>query len=127
MKVTIALTITLAALACAYADDAPVPKVDIAAEILKTKVQEFSRALVELKLQEVKLSHATPVDSKLLALVQAQEAAVNQELLHLAIGPLEARLEEALKTYSEGHRVVIELRKEIERRTSEMREVAPEK
>ena len=58
-------------------------------------------------------------------MVRAQEAAINDELLKLAIGPLKTELEEALKLYQEGHRVVVELRKEIERKTLEFRNTAP--
>ena len=122
MKLAISLAVLFAVWTMAHAGDVPAPKMDVAAEIVRVKVQDYSHALVELKLQEVALRQATPVDNDKLAVVRAQEAAINQELLHLAIGPLEAKLAEAEKIYSPGNRKLIDLRQEIERKTMEMRD-----
>ena len=89
---------------------------------MQAKVQEFSHALVNLKLQEVELQHATPADENKLALVRAQQKAIEQELVDMAVAPLQAELErlstelERLsKSYFPTHPKIMALQAEIER------------
>ena len=110
MKNTLLIAVVFAGFACAFAEEIPSPKQEVAvsaSNIAQIKAQEFARALVELKLQEVALSRANPIDEEKLALVHAQQAALNEELVKLAVAPLklqlkalELQLREALNTMS---------------------------
>lgn len=107
--------------ACAYADDAPKPDASaVSSVVVQAKAQAFSRALVELKLQEVALGRAQPVDQEKLALVRAQEVALNEELVKLAAAPLEAQLHEVLKTMNTRNPRVLELQEKIARCRAEI-------
>ena len=86
-----------------------------AKEILQIKAQEFSRASVQLKLQEAALRVANPVDDEKLKVVLAQEKAINEELLHLLLAPLEWELKQASDSgYAPGHRTIVALKGRIE-------------
>jgi len=113
-KSTLLIAALFAGCCCAFADKAPTPKMDVADAIVQIKAQEFSHALVELKLQEVALSHASPIDKEKLTLIRAQQTAINQELLKLAVAPLEYKLQESLKTSRENSPRNLELREKIE-------------
>ena len=127
MKIALLITACFTGLVCALADDAPVQSASstaaaISAAIVQAKAQEFSHALVNLKLQEVELQHATPADEKKLALVRAQQKAIEQELTAMAIAPLQAELErlstelERLsKSYLPTNPKIMALQAEIER------------
>jgi len=104
MKSALLLTAVFAGFGCAFADEAAAPQQNekcigtSAASVAQIKAQEVSRVFVELKLQEIALSRANPIDNEKIALVRSQQSALNQELVKLAIGPLQHELEESLKT-----------------------------
>lgn len=100
---------------------------DVAAMVVQAKAQELARALVQLKLEEVALSRAQPVDQEKLALVRAQQAALNAEMADLVSLPLKRRLEkleatkkEFLKTMNARNPKMLELQAEIDKVKAEL-------
>src|ERR1700722_12386609 len=87
--------VSLASSVSAIAGDAPgtesAPSISAMspAAIAQIRVQEISRTLVDLKLQEVALRRAAAVDNEKIALVQAQQAALERELDKISISALE--------------------------------------
>ena len=120
MKIALFITACFTGLVCALADDAPVQSASstaaaVSEAIVQAKVQAFSHALVNLKLQEVELQHATPADENKLALVRAQQKAIEQELVEMAVAPLQAELERLSKSLLPTNSKIIALQAEIER------------
>ena len=64
-----------------------------AVEVSRIKAQEFSRTLAQLKIQEVVLQRATPVDNQALALNRAQQSALDDELTHIAAEPVKLEIQ----------------------------------
>ena len=125
MKIALLITACFTGLVCALADDAPVQSPSstaaaLSAAIVQAKAQEFSHALVNLKLQEVELQHATPADENKLALVRAQQKAIEQELVDMAVAPLQAELERLSKSLLPTSSKIIALQAEIERYASKV-------
>ena len=95
--------------------------------IVQAKAQELARALVQLKLDEVALSRVQPVDQEKLALVRAQQAALNRELAKLSVASKEAELKDLeerqkwyLKTMDPRNPVPSELQVRIEKLKAEI-------
>ena len=103
----------------ALAEDTPTSQAKPAAlsatNIAQIKAQEFSRTLAQLKLQEVALQRATPIDNEALALIRAQQKALDQELLKLAVTPLEWEAQRLSASLFPSHPKVVAIREEIER------------
>ncbi len=85
-----------------------------AGEITRIKAQEFARSLAQLKIQEVTLTRALPVDDKALSLNRAQQNALEQELVNLAVAPLVAERDRLAQDLKSGHPRMIALNAEIE-------------
>ena len=85
-----------------------------AGEITRIKAQEFARSLAQLKIQEVAITRTLPVDDKALALNRAQQNALEQELVHLAVAPLIAQRDRLAGELRPGHPRMIALNAEIE-------------
>lgn len=90
-------------------------------EIAKIEAQEFARALAQLKVQEVALQRATPVDDRAIELNRAQQNALTQELAKIAAVPvnaelqrLEAEREDYAKDLMPKHPKMIALQAEID-------------
>ena len=86
-----------------------------AQEVSRIKAQEFAHSLAQLKIQEVTLQRAVPVDDKALALNRAQQAALDQELVKLAVGPLEQERQSLSNDLRPAHPRMVALNAEIEK------------
>ncbi|MDQ3623736.1 MAG: hypothetical protein M3463_14805, partial [Verrucomicrobiota bacterium] len=119
MKTTLLLTASIAGFFSALAAETPTrqeqPPPLTAIEIAQTKAQELSRVLVQLKLQEVAIQRATPVDNDSLALIRAQQKAIDQDLLDIALAPLEFELKRASSSHRSGHPILVEIQERIKK------------
>ena len=86
-----------------------------AQEISRIKAQEFAHSLAQLKIQEVALQRAVAVDDKALALNRAQQGALDQELVKLAVGPLEQERQSLSNDLRPAHPRMVALNAEIEK------------
>ena len=125
MKSALFIIVCFTGVVCALADDAPGTSPSATADavstaIVQAKVQEFTHALVNLKLQEVELQHTTPPDENKLALVRAQQKAIEQELVEIAVAPLQAELKELSKSLLPANPKIVALQTQIERCTAKI-------
>lgn len=98
-----------------------------ATEVARIKAQEFSRALAQLKIQEVALQRAASVDDQALALNRAQQKALEDELNDIAMVPVKSEIQrleserQALSTELRPmHPKMIALQAEIEAAKKEL-------
>lgn len=124
MKKLMLWAMFLAGCAGALADGAGDSKEDAGMScslVIQAKAQEVSRALVQLKLEEVALGFGDPAATKkALEVVRAKEAALHEELVRLAVAPLEIQLrllegelEESLKVMNEKNPGVLALKEKV--------------
>jgi hypothetical protein len=85
-----------------------------AKELAQSHAAAISRALVQLRLDEVAAEQAAPVDKDKLGLIQAQEKALQKDLVDLVLAPLEAELKRNAELYQPAHPKMIQLQKRIE-------------
>ena len=118
MKPAMLMSLLLAASFPAFADDAAAPLQQTALLTAKDLVQMYaqaiSRELVQLRLEEVAVQTATPVDNDKLARIQAQHKALQKDLLDLVLAPLEAELKHDSELYLPTHAKIVQLQKRIE-------------
>ena len=112
------MSLLLAASFSAFADDAAAPLQQTALltakDLVQMHAQAISRELVQLRLEEVAVQTATPVDNDKLARIQAQHKALQKDLLDLVLAPLEAELKHDSELYLPTHAKIVQLQKRIE-------------
>ncbi len=118
MKRVLLTTSLLAVCFSTFADD---PTVSLqqtalvtAKDLAQIHAQTLSRELVQLRLQEIAARQAVPFDKEKLALVQAQEKALQKDLFDLVLAPLEAELKRDSAIYEPTHGRIMQLQKRIE-------------
>jgi len=118
MKTLAMLSLLLAASFSAFADDvaASLPQTALltAKDLVQMHAQAISRELVQLRLEEVAVQSAAPVDNDKLARLAAQQKALQKDLLDLVLAPLEAELKHDSEFYLPTHSKIVQLRKRIE-------------
>lgn len=118
MKTVVVLSLLLAASFSSFAEDAaaslPQPALLAAKDLVQMHAQTISRELVQLRLEEVAVQSATPVDKDKLARILAQQKALQKDLLDLVLAPLEAALKHDSEFYLPTHSKIVQLRKRIE-------------
>jgi Na+-translocating ferredoxin:NAD+ oxidoreductase RnfD subunit len=122
MKFIPLLIAILLCVSSAFADDVPASDASAApitaTDIAHIQAQEFSRALVQLKLEEVAIQHARPLDNDKLTLNRTQQKAVEQELIKLTLASLEWELQRISVRYRSTHPKMVQLQQEIEQTKS---------
>ena len=118
MKRVLVMSLFFAVSPPAFADDdAPSPQqtaLITAKDLVQTHAQAISRELVQLRLEEVATQSAATVDHDKLARIQAQQKALQKDLLDLVLAPMEAELKRDSELYLPTHKKVVELQKRIE-------------
>lgn len=97
---------------------APLLRDDGAARI---RVEAISRALVDLKLQEVAATRGSSVDTDKVALLRSQQAALEQEITKIEIAALQSEERRLKERYLPEHPRMRAIRAEIEALNNKMK------
>jgi len=118
MKRMLATSFVLTVCLSAFADDTTVSPRQAALltakDLVQIHAQAISHELVQLRLEEVATQNATPVDHDKLSRIQAQQQALQKDLLDLVLAPLEAELKRDSKVYLPTNGKIMELQRRIE-------------